>query len=183
MSPQSNSSSMGAQNGSAYDYSGSYPTSTGDSRHPPQRQLSDPSAVAYNQRVRTRTSDPSAPQNDASAEHYTGAQPNSGHQCFPVYEREISHYDNELTVDDDHQNTEPVAETPSYGGDTQQSPAQYQDHQNNQPNGAHSPTTERWRTEQSPEERFRLGLSRYPSEEEQRLAYEQAVDYESPRDQ
>ncbi|KAH7411305.1 hypothetical protein BKA64DRAFT_378499 [Cadophora sp. MPI-SDFR-AT-0126] len=183
MSPQSNSSSMGAQNGSAYDYSSSPPTSTGDSRYPPQRQLSNPSAVAYNHQERTApTSEaPSTHENDASTEHCTGAHLNSGPHYFPDYERETPHYDDELIVDDDHQNTEPVAETPSYGGDTQQDSAQYQDYRNNRPNGAHSPTTERWRAEQSPEERVRLGLSRYPSEEDQCLAYKGAVEDESRR--
>ncbi|KAG4418692.1 hypothetical protein IFR04_008137 [Cadophora malorum] len=188
MSPQSNSSSMGAQNGSVYDYSSSYPNSTGDSRYPPQRQLSDPSAATYNRQHRNAPNSESSytRQRDTSTEYYTSAQTNSGPHYFPTYDQETPQYDHELAVDDDHQNNDPDTETLTYGGLTQQVPAQnqtHQSHQDNRPNGTQSPTTERWRNEQSPEERFRLGLSRCPTAEEQRLAYEEAEDEESRRGQ
>lgn len=193
---------MGAQNGSAYDYrfgkfipacsdrmeltlgtSSSYPNSMGDSRYPPQRQPSDPSAATYNQRRSNAPNSESSytHQSDTSVEHYTSAQANSGPHYFPTYEQKTAPYDHELAVDDD-----PVTEDSTYSGYTQQAPAQNQtcqSHQDNRPNGAQSPTTERWRNEQSPEERVRLGLSRYPTAEEQRLAYEEAEDEESRRGQ
>ncbi|KAL5328300.1 hypothetical protein ACEPPN_001799 [Leptodophora sp. 'Broadleaf-Isolate-01'] len=184
MSPQSNSSSLGAQNGSAYRL-GTPILDTENSRNLPQRQLSDPSAVGYNRRNRNAVAaDSTADHLDyASTEQYADAQTlsqghtSSGPHYLPVYDRETPRYENELTFDDEI--TAP--ETPSNGGYTQQIPAQNQDYQNNQPNGAHPPTTERWSSEHTPEERLRLGLSRYPSEEKQRLACEDAVDYESRR--
>ncbi|KAG4434905.1 hypothetical protein IFR05_009603 [Cadophora sp. M221] len=208
MAPQSNSSSLGAQNGSAYrlgtlildivsiphpnQSSSSYPASTANSRNPPQRQLSDPSAVGYNRRDRNAAASDStnAHHDRASVEEYTGDQTSSqghstGHHYLPVYDRETPRYENELTLDDDQNTETTVPETPSDGRYTQQAPAHNQYHHNNnqpdQPNGVHPPTTERWSSEHTPEERLRLGLSRYPTEEERRLAYEDAVDYESRR--
>ncbi|KAK0119555.1 hypothetical protein ONS95_010995 [Cadophora gregata] len=185
MSSQSNSSSMEVHNGSAVDSTNSHPTHTGDSQNAPERQLSNPSTASYHRRQRNaHTSDStSTPEVPSSVEQHNNAQTNLGHHYFPAFERETLRYDAELIVDDDDQSTTPVNETRSYGGYTQHAPVQNPDHQINQTNGAQSPTTERWTTEQSPEERLRLGLSRYPSEEEQCLAYEEAVDDESRRGQ
>ncbi|KAH7355262.1 hypothetical protein BKA65DRAFT_236789 [Rhexocercosporidium sp. MPI-PUGE-AT-0058] len=201
MSPQSNSSSLEAQDGSA---DSSYPANAATSRNPPQRRMSDLSAASYDRQNRNTAASVStnahqdyatSDQNYSSSDQYTSARSSSQEYTssephyYPVYDPVTPRYENELTFDDD-QNTAAAAaaETPPYGGRyTRQAPEQnqsYQDYQNsqsNQTNGSHSPTTERWTAEQSSEERIRLGLSRYPTEEERRLAYENTVEHESHR--
>jgi hypothetical protein len=90
-------------------------------------------------------------------------------------------YDNNLAFDDDQNGTPAnsghTGRATHYNSDyyPQQTSAQghYSTYGNGHSNAQHSETTRRWSTEISPEERLRLGLPRYESEE-QRLAYENA---------
>lgn len=98
-----------------------------------------------------------------------------------TYAQQPARYDYSLAFDDDQNvpliNSGYTGQATSYnsGYYPQQTSAQgrYNTYGNNQSNAQHSETTRRWSTEISPEERLRLGLPRFESEEK-RLAYENA---------
>jgi hypothetical protein len=112
---------------------------------------------------------------------------------FPAdqtYAQQPVRYDNNLAFDDDQNGTSEnsgytgqttqsgyTSQTTHYNSDYYPQKTSGQGHYNTYVNGhghaQHSETTRRWSTEISPEERLRLGLPRYESEE-QRLAYENA---------
>jgi hypothetical protein len=99
---------------------------------------------------------------------------------YPQYQQLIR-YDNNLTFDADQiatpVNSGYTSQATHYnsGHYPQQTSTQdyYNTYENIQNNAQNSNTTQRWSTEISPDERLRLGLPRYESEE-QRLAYENA---------
>ncbi|KAL2070354.1 hypothetical protein VTL71DRAFT_13380 [Oculimacula yallundae] len=223
MSFRSNSSSIGAQNGSAYgdtSYSTSPPTNGVSSRTPVQQRLSGPSTAGGNPYDRnTPTSRPivtlrnyrsteqythrdqsfdqdyiNSQQNHVSPEHWTTTQTNnsyvqqypnnrnsnqgvpnsvSGQLDLPAYTPATPRYADALTLDDEYQHTAATGQRP-------RTPPQqnhtYQNDRLNQANPPHSPTTERWQTTLYTDERLRLGLPRYPNEEERRRAYGNVAD-------
>ncbi|CZT51603.1 uncharacterized protein RSE6_12766 [Rhynchosporium secalis] len=223
MSFESNSSSLRAQNGSAYgESSDTHDNSTNRQfPPPPQRQLSDSYTGGYIQHDRNTTGSTTVHQDyspaqqntnydqvngsderyknaripadgstswgqySSSTEQYTTAPtPDRKPPYLPVYNPGTPRYANELDFDEARHNaaaTTQRPQTPTYGGYYQQALAQnnaYQ-HQNglaNQPMQPESPTTERWNTTICTEERLRLGIPRYASEEERCRAYENAAD-------
>jgi hypothetical protein len=106
------------------------------------------------------------------------------HQTAPVYARELNLDDETATsTTESGYPTQKPQQTDQYA---QQCPSTHGNQQGYQDQYAgdstHPPTVHRWSQEISPEERLRLGLPRYESEE-QRLAYERSASSYEPAQQ
>ncbi|KAJ5042425.1 uncharacterized protein L3040_004974 [Drepanopeziza brunnea f. sp. 'multigermtubi'] len=186
MSQDSRTSSMRAQNGSAYSSETIHAATTaiGGRNTPPHRKHSFPSADAYNRRQPENTpaqADQSASPTRATLHHGPYDLPAYDHSTPPRYETELAleqlegfeGFEEESIPDTTPSHISPP-NNPAAQSHHTGSPENHSDQ--TQPSGVPlSPTTQRWSTSSSPEERLRLGLPRYANRDEERRAYQQAV--------
>ncbi|PBP21864.1 hypothetical protein BUE80_DR007310 [Diplocarpon rosae] len=182
MSPTSTQYSTEAHNGSCYSIS-AYPATSEDARNSYRQQRSYHSSEVYRDQAGSTTEHQEQTQAARASCHSSGGQSASDKQHrLPTYNPETPRYENEIAFEEEHE-TAVETQYSQRNGYTHQAPASNHGCQTGQTNRDHSPTTQRWSSEHSPEERLRLGLPRFETAEERRNAYQSAgFDYEARRD-